>query len=70
MPWNWLADVDLGFWPLLAMGIFLALFVAVVVRLGLGLRDRDEAARLAHLAQLPLENDAAAVAAPRQEVRP
>lgn len=70
MPWNWLADVDLGFWPLLAMGIFLAVFVAVVVRLGLGLRDRDETARLARLAHLPLENDAGAVTAPRREVLP
>jgi len=69
MPWNWLADVDLGFWPLLAMGIFLALFTGVVVRLGLGLRDRDEAARLARLARLPLENDAAAVAVPGREVQ-
>ena len=70
MPWNWLAEVDLGFWPLLAMGIFLALFVGVIARLALGLRDRDEAARLDHLARLPLENDAVAGATPRREVLP
>ena len=67
---DWLAAAAPPVWPLLAMGLFLIGFLAILVRLGLGLRDRDEEARVARLSRLPLENDEAGFAATGREVQP
>jgi hypothetical protein len=45
---------DLLIWPLLGLGIFLASFVAVLVYVLIGLRDRG---RRAELAALPLNDE-------------
>jgi hypothetical protein len=67
---DWLASATPTLWPVLAMGLFLTVFLAILVRLGLGMRDRDEEARVARLARLPLENDAAGSSATGREVQP
>ena len=53
-------------WPLFGLIFFVLGFVAVLLYVGLGMRDRE---RVARLAALPLEGDGAAAAsnAPRQE---
>lgn len=47
------ADSDLLIWPLVGLGIFVISFIAVLLYVFVGLRDRDETDRLAGL---PLEN--------------
>ncbi|MEZ5065081.1 MAG: hypothetical protein R3B81_10125 [bacterium] len=44
---------DLLMWPLVALGIFFALFVGAVVHAVFGLRGR----RLDHVSSLPLQSD-------------
>ena len=51
---DWFAQSDLLVWPLVALGIFFIAFVAVLVRLAVGLR---RGTRYDHVAALPLEEE-------------
>jgi hypothetical protein len=52
---DFFAGSDLLHWPLVALGIFFTVFVAVVIRVLVGFR---KGSRMDHVASLPLEDDA------------
>jgi len=56
---------DLMVWPLVALGIFLVVFLVVLVRVAAGFR---KGATMDHVARLPLESDAPH-GAPERRVR-